>query len=217
MLGNGSYDCGMQDGSAHQEVYLADAIRGDSNSFAKLFEKYRSRLRRMVDVRMDARARARFDPSDVLQEAFVEAARALPTYAEKQDKMPFFLWLRFVTGDRLAKFHRRHLGTQKRDANRDARLMYDGPEASSVYLASQLAGEFTSVDHNLKQEEARQQLEAALNAMDEKDREVIAMRHYEELSTEEIAIVLDMTKSGVLKRYARAINKLTSAIGNLDQ
>lgn len=171
----------------------------------------------MVDLRMDTRARARFDPSDVIQEAFVEAARALPAYAEKRDKMPFFLWLRLVTGDRLAKFHRRHLGTKKRDANRDASLWQASPEASSIYLASQLAGEFTSVDHNLKQEEARQQLETALNAMDEKDREVIAMRHYEELSTEEIAIVLGMTKSGVLKRYARAISKLTTAIGTADR
>jgi RNA polymerase sigma-70 factor (ECF subfamily) len=203
----------MQDSSAQQKVYLAEAIGGDSDSFAKLFEQYRPRLRRMVDLRMDARARARFDASDVLQEAFVEAARALPKYAEKSDKMPFFLWLRLVTGDRLAKFHRRHLGTQKRDANRDARLVAEGPEASSIYLASQLAGEFTSVDHNLKQEEARQQLEAALASMDEKDREVIAMRHYEELSTEEIAIVLEMTKSGVLKRYARALRKLHGAMG----
>ena len=207
----------MKKGNVSQEECISKALDGDSNSFAKLFEEYRPRLRRMVDVRMDVRARARFDPSDVLQEAFVEAARALPTYAGKQEHMPFFLWLRLITGDRLAKFHRKHLGTQKRDATREAKMVPDMAGASSVYLASQLVGDFTSVDHNLNAEEARQQLEDALNAMDEKDREVIAMRHYEELSTDEIAIVLNMTKSGVLKRYARAINKLTSAIGNVEQ
>ena len=206
----------MQDNVSDDER-LAKAIDGDSDSFAKLFEVYRPRLRRMVDVRMDARARARFDPSDVLQETFVEAARTLPTYAAKQEQMPFFLWLRLITGDRLAKFHRNHLGAQKRAATREVNTAYDGPSASSVYLASQLVGDFTSVDHNLKAEEAQQQLEDALNGMNEKDRDVIAMRHYEELSTEEIAIVLNMTRSGVLKRYARAIKKLTSALRNQER
>ena len=207
----------MNNESVTHEERLAKAIDGDSESFAKMFEDYRPRLRRMVDLRMDARARARFDPSDVLQEAFVEAARALPKYAEKREQMPFFLWLRLITGDRLAKFHRKHLGTQKRDATREAKLVPDVVGASSIYLASQLVGEFTSVDHNLKVQEAKQQLEDALEAMDEKDREIIAMRHYEELSTEEIAIVLNMTKSGVLKRYARAIEKLTTAIETSDR
>ena len=86
----------MKNGNVSQEECISKAIDGDSNSFAKLFEEYRPRLRRMVDVRMDVRARARFDPSDVLQEAFVEAARALPTYAEKKEQMPFFLWLRLI-------------------------------------------------------------------------------------------------------------------------
>ena len=206
----------MHQRTASQDDRLAKAINGDSDSFGNLFEEYRPRLRRMVDVRMDARARARFDPSDVLQEAFVEAARALPTYAAKQEQMPFFLWLRFITGDRLAKFHRKHLGTQKRDAKREARIVPDAAGTSSIYLASQLVGEFTSADHNPKADETKQQLGDALNAMDEKERDVIAMRHYEELSTEEIAIVLNMTKSGVLKRYARAISKLTHAMGTTE-
>ena len=88
------------------------------------------------------------------------------------------------------------------------------PEASSIYLTSQLVGQFTSVDRGLKQEEARGRLEAALNAMAADDREVIAMRHFEALSTDEIAMVLDMTRSGVLKRYSRAIRRLTAAVGD---
>ena len=100
---------------------INDAAAGDESALASLFEKYRDRLRRLVQLRMDARIRARVDASDVVQEAFVEAARRLPRYVE-DDKVPFFLWLRVVTGDRLRHLHREHLGAEMRDANREALL-----------------------------------------------------------------------------------------------
>ena len=195
-----------------EDADFEKALKGDQAAFARLFDGYRDRLRRMVVLRMDVRVRPRFDASDVVQEAFVEAVRALPKYVEEA-KIPLFLWLRMVTGDRLAKLHRTHLGTAKRNAGREVALGQHFPDASSVYLADQLAGQFTSVDHGLKQQDTQRKLEDALNSMDPNDREIIAMRHFEELSTEEISLVLDMTRSGVLKRYTRAIRKLSGVLG----
>ena len=194
------------------EQLVQRALSGDQQALAELFERYRERLRRMVLLRLDARVRARFDPSDVVQEAFVEIARRFPSYGE-DPAIPLFLWMRMVTGDRLAHLHRMHLGAEKRDAARESPVHGARfPEASSVYLASQLAGQFTSVDRGLKQEEVRAKLSEALSAMDDHDREIIAMRHFEELSTAEIAASLDLTRSGVLKRYTRAIRRLGQAI-----
>ena len=192
---------------------LVKAARaGDAQALADLLEGYRDRLRRMVTVRMDARVRGRLDASDVIQEAFVEVARRVEA-KKVSEGIPFFLWLRMVTGDQLAQLHRRHLGTDKRDAAREVRLNNSTmPSASSVSLANRLAGQFTSVDRGLKREEVRAKLEHAVNSMDENDREIIAMRHFEELSTDEIATLLEMTRSGVLKRYTRAIRRLSESI-----
>ena len=91
------------------------------------------------------------------------------------------------------------------------------PAASSVYLACQLAGHFTSVDRGLRQEEVRERLENILNSMSDRDREIIAMRHFEELSTEEIATILNVTRSGALKRYTRAIRRLAAALEEVEE
>ena len=195
---------------------LSRAAAGDGPALAELFERFRPRLLRMVELRMDARIKARFDAADVVQEAFVDVARRLPTYATKSD-IPFFLWLRIVTGDRLGKFHRLHLGAEKRAAYREVTASAGGqqiPDVSSAYLASQLAGQFTSVDRPIKREEARGKLHLALNSMNRDDRELIAMRHFEELSTAEIAAILGMTQSGVRKRYRLAIQRLSAAVGS---
>jgi RNA polymerase sigma-70 factor (ECF subfamily) len=197
----------------HQRDNRIDlAIAGDQSALAELFAEYRPRLKRMVALRMDGRVRARLDASDVVQEAFVDVCDKLNKYAE-HDSFPFFLWLRMVTGDRLAQLHRKHLGAKKRNAGREISLdRACVPGASSIHLASHLAGQFTSVDRGLIGHEISKQIEASLNTMDECDREVIAMRHFEELSVEEISLLLEITPSGVSKRYARAIRKLTIAL-----
>lgn len=190
------------------------ASDGDESALAELMQLYRERLRRMVVLRMDARVRARFSPSDVVQEAYVEIARRIAS-ANRDSNIPFFLWMRMVTGDQLADLHRKHLGAEKRTAAREVGMMaHAAPDASSVCLAEQLAGQFTSADRGLKREEVRIRLETALNKMDDNDREVIAMRHFEELTTDEIATVLKLTRSGVLKRYTRAIRRLSEAINS---
>src|SRR5215510_4848255 len=111
------------------------AVEGDSRAWEQLLNENRARLRRMVALRLDRRLQGRIDPSDILQESFIDAARRLPEYA-KDPSMPFFIWLRRLTGQRLMEQHRRHLGAQARDASRDVSL-YQGafPEASAADLA----------------------------------------------------------------------------------
>ncbi|MEO1529954.1 MAG: sigma-70 family RNA polymerase sigma factor [Planctomycetota bacterium] len=193
------------------------AVAGDEAALAEAFELYRPRLRRMVDLRMDHRLRARADASDVLQEAFVDMAKQISSYRENQVEMPFFLWLRLVTGSRLAQVHRLHLGTEKRAVQREVPIQPAIPDASNVFLANELAGQFTSADRGLRKEDACKKMEELLNSMATEDREIIAMRHFEELSTNEIATTLGMTRSGVLKRYGRAIKRLAEAAGDPSQ
>lgn len=193
------------------EVLIQKARSGDESALAQLFDMYRERLRRMVALRQDARVRARFDASDVVQEVFVDVARRLPTFDQDSD-LQFYLWLRTLAGERLIQLHRMHLGAEKRAVQREVAPVI--PEASTFFLASQLAGNFTSVDRGLIRNELQQKIQELLNAMDERDREVLALRHFEELSTEEIAAVLGLTRSGVLKRHTRALRRLSQLISD---
>ena len=117
---------------------------GDRQALAALFDRYRDRLRRMVELRIDSRVRARLDASDVLQEAFLDVARDLEAYLA-DPKLPPLLWMRLHVGRRLTTLHRQHLGTKMRDAGMEISLYRDAlPEASSAALASMLLGKHTS-------------------------------------------------------------------------
>jgi len=191
---------------------IQQAIAGDETALAALFQRYRARLRKMVLLRMDPRIRARVDASDVLQDAYVELARRLPNYVDDA-RLPFFLWLRTVAGDRLAQVHRTHLGAAMRDVNREVAIRPStAPDVSTGFLAAQLVGQCTSVDRRAIQDELQIKLQEVLEAMDANDREVLALRHFEELSTEEISIVVGLSRSGVLKRYTRAVRRLQEAL-----
>src|SRR5947209_19681543 len=111
------------------------AARGDQGAWERLLARHRDRLRRMVALRLDRRLQGRVDPSDVIQEASLDAVRRLPEY-RAGPAMPFFLWLRFLTGQRLMEAHRRHLGAQARDAARDVTLHHGAlPETTTAALA----------------------------------------------------------------------------------
>ena len=123
---------------------LRRAGAGDPAALGSLLEGHRRRLRRMVKLRLDPRLQGRIDPSDVLQEAYLEASRRLAEYL-RDPKLPFFLWLRFLTGQKLLALRRQHLGTQARDAGREVSLFHGAmPEASSACLAAQLMGKITA-------------------------------------------------------------------------
>src|SRR5262245_64695037 len=123
---------------------LRRARAGDSAALGALFAHYRDRLRRMVRLRLDRRIAGRVDTSDVLQDAYLDVARRFPEYAAAP-AVPFYLWLRALTGQRLVDLHRRHLGAQMRDAGQEGSL-YRGalPTASSASLAQHLIAGLTS-------------------------------------------------------------------------
>lgn len=191
------------------------ALAQDEAALAELFERYRKRLRRMVRLRLDRRLQGRVDASDVLQEAYLDLARRLPEYG-REAKIPFFLWLRLVTGQRLLQIHRRHLGTAMRDAEMEVSLYQRAlPQASTEFLASQLLGKFTSAAQKAIKAEMQIKLQETLNTMDPVDREVLALRHFEELTNQEIAQTLEITTAAASKRYVRALQRLKQALSNI--
>ena len=198
----------MADDSGDSVDLIQRAADGDEDAARLLFSRHRDRLRRMVRLRLNRRLQARVDDSDILQEAMVEATRKLPEYAA-EPKIPFFLWLRTLTGLKLAEIHRRNLGVEMRDADRVVSLHRGAlPEANSITLAAQLLGKLTTPSQTAMKAELRMRVQEVLNAMDPVDREVLALRHFEQLSTSEAAEVLGLSKAGAGSRYLRAIKRL---------
>jgi RNA polymerase sigma-70 factor (ECF subfamily) len=194
---------------------LLRASHGDRSALATLWERHRKRLRQMVRLRLDRRLQGRVDPSDVLQEAYIDMAERLAEYVRDRGFSPY-LWLRLVTGQRLMQIHRRHLGTAMRDAGREVSL-YRGalPQASSVSLAAQLLGRFTTASRAAIRAERQLQLQAVLNGMDPMDREILALRHFEELSNGEAADVLGLSKTAANNRYIRALGRLRDLVESI--
>ena len=194
---------------------LRRAAQGDQAAWGALLVRSRDRLRRMVALRLDRRLQGRVDPSDIIQEACIDASARLAEYARQPD-MPFFLWLRFLTGQRLLRVHRQHLGAEMRDVGREVSL-YRGalPEATSAALAAQLMGRDTRPSEAAIRAERKIRLQEALNSMDPIDREIIALRHFEELTNSEAAAVLDLEPSATSKRYVRALKRLQAILKNV--
>jgi RNA polymerase sigma-70 factor (ECF subfamily) len=180
---------------------------------ADLFVKYTDRLKAMVRLRLDPRLKGRLDPSDVLQEAYLEASRRLEEYTQKP-ALPFHLWLRLITGQRLLDLARYHTRA-RRDARHDQPLPGERiPEATSLGLTDALIEDGTSPSQAAAREELRQKVTEALESMDPVDREVLALRHFEQLSNGEVAGVLGIEESAASKRYFRALDKLRKIVGN---
>ena len=201
-----------ENNSSETEKFLKAAAGGGTPDWGALLARHRERLRRMVMLRLDQRLQGRVDPSDVLQEAFLEAAKHLKDYLSRP-AMPFYLWLRSITGHKLSALHRQHLGTNMRDAGREVSL-YRGslPETSSAALAAHLIGQDTRPSEAAVRAERKILLQAALNSMDVIDREVLALRHFEQLSLAEVAQVLDIKEKAAGKRYLRALQRLKNIL-----
>ena len=184
-------------------------------ALSKLLERHRERLRRMVDLRLDWRLRGRLDPSDVVQEAYVDVARRLDDYLT-DPKLPPFLWLRLIVGERLTNLHRHHLGFKMREAGREVSLYHKAlPEASSAALASMLLGQHTSPTQAALRAERMLRIQEALNSLDPVDREVLALRHFEQLNRAETAQVLGISEDAGAKRYIRALKRLKDVLAKL--
>jgi RNA polymerase sigma-70 factor, ECF subfamily len=205
----------MADDSSVSKRLLRSEAPGDPGAFGELLEQYRGRLRRMVALRLDPRLHGRIDPSDVIQETYLEAWARLAGYLHNP-AMPFYLWLRFLAGQKLVTLHRHHLGRQMRDAGREVSL-YRGrlPETSSAALAAQLLGHEPRPSEAAVRAELKIRLQEALNNMDPLDREILALRHIEQLSLAETAEVLGLTESGACRRHLRALKRLKEILSSL--
>ena len=194
---------------------VARAASGDRAAIVKLLERYRGRLRRMVAMRLDPRLRGRVDASDVIQEGYLEAMNRLEEFI-RDPSVPFYIWLRFLVGQRLQKQHRRHLGTPGRDAGREVSI-YRGamPGASTGALAARLLGKLTSPSQAALRAERKIMLQDALNRMDPLDREILVLRHYEQMSNVHAAAALGLNESAASKRYTRALERLREIVTDL--
>jgi RNA polymerase sigma-70 factor (ECF subfamily) len=188
---------------------LLDAARhGDEGALAVLVERHRGRLERMVRLRIDRRLQGRVDPADVVQEAYLAIRGNFSQYAA-DPSLPFFLWLRLEIAQKLVEVHRAYLGTAVRDAGQEVSLHQGAlPQVTSLSLAEQLLGKWSTPSQAAMRVELKVRVEEALNSMDPQDREVLILRHFEELSNAEAAQVLGIKPSAAVNRYVRALKRL---------
>ncbi len=190
----------------NQEI---DQLRaGGDVALAALFEQYREPLERMIEFRLDDRVRGRVDCEDVLQEAYIEMARRLPEYLAAANVSPF-IWMRQQAYQILIGVQRRHFG-QKRDPRFEVtQAVAPDPNATSLSILSAFAEQMTSPSQALMRAEELQQLREMLQSMDEIDREVLALRHFEQLSNQQIAEALGISITAASNRYVRAMLRLS--------
>ena len=183
------------------------AARGDEAARHLLLTRHRDRLKRMVAVHLDRRLAARVDPSDIVQEALLDAHRDLSDYLRRRP-LPLYPWLRQLAWERLLKWHRAHIRVQKRSVGREEHRDLALPEESAVLLAHRLIAAGTSPSRRLIRDELRQRVRAALGTMAPRDREVLVMRHLEEMTAAEIAAALGITERAAKARHTRALERL---------
>lgn len=211
-LGSGPDSAESADYDALLEQFCAG--RGTAETLGALFAHHRDRLWRMVRFRMDRRLAGRIDPDDVLQEAYLNAADRVPHFL-KDATRSLFVWFRLIVGQTLVDVHRRHLMAEMRDVDREISLeQMRYPQAPSVSIAAELLGSITSPSQALARGEVRRQLEAAIDTMSEMDQEIIALRHFEDLTNSEVAEVLGIQPSAASNRYVRAIARLKDVLTN---
>lgn len=181
---------------------------------AEEFTKHHARFRRLVAFRLDPMAATRVDPDDVLQEAWLAAAQRIPSFFSTEG-MTFFVWLRLIVLQTIVDVHRRHLGAKMRDAFREVSIENDYSRDTSHAIARQLLGGFTSPSEALMKAETARKLEESIESMEPIDREILALRHFEELTNNEVSQVLGIQVKAASIRYIRALKRLKESLGSL--
>jgi RNA polymerase sigma-70 factor (ECF subfamily) len=201
------------------EALLARAAAGDRAAWGAVLNAHQARLARMVAFRLDPRLRGRVDAADVVQDAFVEASAHRADYF-RAPSAPLFFWLRGVVANKLLEVHRHHLGTRMRDAKRE--LPIDAPargtrppEGTAAALCEHLTAGLTAPGVAAARGEVKTRLASALDGMDSIDREVLALRHFEQLSNAEAAQVLGIQERAAAKRYLRALRRLKEILSQM--
>lgn len=204
------------DNTAQSEQALTQrAASGDATALAELFELFRPRLWRLVHFRMDARLQGRVDPDDVLQEAWLSATARAEHFARETGGSRF-VWFRLIVSQTIVDVHRRHLQSEKRDATRERKSLGGWDSGSTSFcLAEHLLGGLTSPSQALLRAEVSAQLDVALTSLSDLDQEVLALRHFEELSNSETAEVLQLTEQAASVRYVRALARLKDILKQL--
>ncbi|MEZ6015185.1 MAG: sigma-70 family RNA polymerase sigma factor [Planctomycetota bacterium] len=191
---------------------LEAASRGETQQLGALLEAYRGRLERMVGLRLDPKLQGRVDAADVLQETFIEVAQRLPRYLEAQD-LPFFVWVRYLAAQKLMQLHRAHLGVGARAVGREVPLSPRlGPDASSLAAADVYLAHSETPSRVVAAGEERERVRSALDELGDLDREVLVLRHFEQLSNTEVAAVLELSPGAASARYVRALQRLEHAV-----
>lgn len=200
-----------------EDRLLKLAASGDSGALGRLLESHRQRLERMVRVRLDHRVQSRMNASDVIQETYIEAGERLKEYVENPE-VPFFVWLRYIAHQRLQQLHRHHLGRQIRDANRERSIDQQDSDAQleTGFIATQLVARFSSANSILEREELCTRLHELLDRLEPVDREILVLRHFEQLTNVECAQILRLSRTAASNRYVRALERLRAVIGNDD-
>lgn len=198
---------------ADTEQLLQRAERGDQRATSELLLRHQDRLKRMVSYRMDPRLARRVDPSDVVQEALADAAAKLPTYL-RSCAVPFYPWLRSLAWERLVQAHRRHIRSEKRSVAREQPYDMLLPDNSAMLLAERLTAPGTSPSAQLLRSEMRRRVQDRLSQLKAVDRELIILRYVEQMSSSEIAAVLDTTEAAIKMRHLRALRQLRELLGD---
>jgi RNA polymerase sigma-70 factor, ECF subfamily len=199
---------------ADEEALVLRLREGDRGALGDLFSLHRQRIWRMIRFRMDRRLAARIDPDDVLQEAFLAARTRIDNFLAEPHRS-FFVWLRMIALQTLFDQHRHHIGAEMRNAARDVRIDQADSSNTSLCLAAQLAGTLTSPSQAAAGLEMMQQLEQAIASMAALDQEIIAMRHFEDLTNVESAEALGISPTAASNRYVRAIARLKEILTSL--
>ncbi len=195
----------MNSNMTDTEMLLDRADAGDEQAVEALFDRHRSRLRRMVMVRLDSRVSQRLEPSDVIQEALLVASQRLPAYLADRP-VPFYPWLRRICWERLVDLYDQHVVAEKRTVRREALPLADN---SAVQLVDRLLATEVSPSKTMLQDEMRQRVRKALDELPASDREILLMRFLEEMSLSETAASLDISPGAVSMRQLRALIKFS--------
>lgn len=186
--------------------------KSGEEALAEILLEERDRLQRIIELRMDQKLYGRVDPGDVLQETFLEARKRLARFLETTS-VPVFVWLRGVALDTLIHVHRRHVEAQRRQAGAEVSIQATVANASSAAnLARSLLAHDTSPSNAVIRAESHEMLEHALRLLDEIDREVLTMRHFEQLSNDEVAQILGVKKAAASRRYTRALEHIRAVL-----
>ncbi len=191
---------------------LERARQGDTSAREQLLAEFREPLRRVIGLRLDPALARRVDASDIVQDVLLEANQRLNDYL-REPNMPFHLWLRHLAQDRIIDTHRHHRLAQRRSIDREQALNPPAwADESSLQLVAQLVADGQTPASAAIQQELQRRLFAALVHLDDNDREIIQMRHQEQLSNQDVATLLGLTEAAASMRYLRAVRKLRAIL-----